>query len=663
MHRHPHRTHEDDDDLDPAEAGAVFRVSELRHDEPRQPGEQQPLVPVRSEVGRLPQRHRRVDDGDDKQHDEVDVRHEVRHELDDRHLVVAMTQRQREGEPDGRQEEEGDEQDEHVPAGPVRQLAGPHLRQVLLDGRVGHHLNRQTRQTTSATAARSTPQTSTFGRPRGTSPQQTDTSDDQCDSWPVHTSDRYFWTAAWDITSTDRHVRWPVGQLAGPHLGQVLLDGRVGNHLNRQTRQTQDPHSLPLTCFCSQSIRTSRKGTALWSTALNRAPALLAAAAATAVSSIAIVSQKSPAASRSLVRSFSRPASSRSWRDIFTAVSRGAADTSTNSRRERSAFVLLTSIKSRMNCGQDGGGGGGGGWAGGGDEGRRGGGEMRGRTGGCEEWGEGKRGDEEPLRRTADQYRSPQTMTDPYRLLLTYTDGLVHHNWQSPAPPCCCQSACACRAPVAVGTQARERDQRRRRSTAPPARPWSRVTGEHPPPSAGEPPPGGHTWRPSGGASSRSEDIGWRGVEKGNDIKGRGHEVQRMSVMSAPPPPTPPPPTPPPPTPPPPTPPPPTPPPPTPLTLSYPLMSAPCPSSRATMSRCPLAAASCSPLRPLLHFMCSCRVDLLSRRLTTAVCPLWAARWSGVTPWGAPRGQHGAAGTCRDPRPGHCELNRRIRRL
>ena len=37
----------DDDHLDPAEAGAVLRVRELRDDEARQPGEQQPLVPVR----------------------------------------------------------------------------------------------------------------------------------------------------------------------------------------------------------------------------------------------------------------------------------------------------------------------------------------------------------------------------------------------------------------------------------------------------------------------------------------------------------------------------------------------------------------------------------------------------------------------------------------
>ena len=53
------------------------------------------------------------------------------------------------------------------------------------------------------------------------------------------------------------------------------------------------------------------------------------------------------------------------------------------------------------------------------------------------------------------------------------------------------------------------------------------------------------------------------------------------------------------------------------MTLSAALISAPCPTSSVTMSRCPLAAASMMPVRPRLSFMCSNTVALLSNRLTT----------------------------------------------
>ena len=131
---------DDDDHLDPAQTGAVLGVRQLRHDEPGQPGEQQPLVPVRHQVGRLPDRVDRVDGGEDEERNEVDVRHEVGHELDDGDLVEAVLERQRENDPDDRHEQHYDEEEHHLPAGPVRQLPRPHLRQVLLDGRVRHHL-------------------------------------------------------------------------------------------------------------------------------------------------------------------------------------------------------------------------------------------------------------------------------------------------------------------------------------------------------------------------------------------------------------------------------------------------------------------------------------------------------------------------------------------
>lgn len=57
------------------------------------------------------------------------------------------------------------------------------------------------------------------------------------------------------------------------------------------------------------------------------------------------------------------------------------------------------------------------------------------------------------------------------------------------------------------------------------------------------------------------------------------------------------------------------------LTLSLALMSAPWPNRRATMSRWPLDAAMCSAVRPLLSFVCSWKVDLDSRRLTTVLWP------------------------------------------
>lgn len=68
------------------------------------------------------------------------------------------------------------------------------------------------------------------------------------------------------------------------------------------------------------------------------------------------------------------------------------------------------------------------------------------------------------------------------------------------------------------------------------------------------------------------------------------------------------------------------------LTLSRELISAPWPSSRATISSWPLYADRWSPVLPRLSLMWMREVDLLSKRLTTAVWPFCAARWSGVEP-------------------------------
>lgn len=68
--------------------------------------------------------------------------------------------------------------------------------------------------------------------------------------------------------------------------------------------------------------------------------------------------------------------------------------------------------------------------------------------------------------------------------------------------------------------------------------------------------------------------------------------------------------------------------------LSQAFMSAPCPNNNDTMNMWPLAAARWSAVRPLLSLTWSCVVDLLNSKETTEECPPWAARWSGIAPYG-----------------------------
>ena len=69
---------------------------------------------------------------------EVEVGGQVADKLDDGRLVVLVVQRQGEGQPEGRDEEEGGQEEEELVARPVADAALPQLRGVRLDGRVGN---------------------------------------------------------------------------------------------------------------------------------------------------------------------------------------------------------------------------------------------------------------------------------------------------------------------------------------------------------------------------------------------------------------------------------------------------------------------------------------------------------------------------------------------
>jgi len=125
-------THFDSTNLDDAQTGPVARVGQLGDDESRQPDEQQPLVPVRYHVGRVVDTDRRRNGAYDEQPDEVDMRHEIVDELDDRDAIQTVTKRQRYDDPDRRQQQCGDEQHQDPPRSPVRHASDPDLRQVFL---------------------------------------------------------------------------------------------------------------------------------------------------------------------------------------------------------------------------------------------------------------------------------------------------------------------------------------------------------------------------------------------------------------------------------------------------------------------------------------------------------------------------------------------------
>lgn len=75
---------------------------------------------------------KRTQNGEDEQRDEEDVRGEMTHELDDGNLCVAMAERQRERDPHGRTDDEGEEEEENLPRAPA-EIVAPHLGEIALN--------------------------------------------------------------------------------------------------------------------------------------------------------------------------------------------------------------------------------------------------------------------------------------------------------------------------------------------------------------------------------------------------------------------------------------------------------------------------------------------------------------------------------------------------